>query len=154
MLIAIVLALIVRAEDRSGEWINLTEPLAVDTPSVKDTSYTGTTPLHDVNMLRYDYAYKVDSVFANDSIIIWWQVCNSLDFSTTPVTSVWYDTITDMTTSWQWTGTYRELKSDSLTWGGYLRAMTIYFVPDSDTLIIGNEYNYEIKTDVFLDIDK
>jgi len=153
LLISIVLPLAAWTEDRSGEWINLSETLVCDTPSVTDTGYTGVTSLLDANMLRFDYAYKGDSVFANDKMIIWWQLCNFLDFGSGPVTTVWYDTLSDMTTAYQWTGTDRELKNDSVTWGGYFRAMVIYYVPNTDTLIIDNGYMYEVKTDVYLDID-
>lgn len=153
LLISIVLPLAGRAEDRSGEWINLSETLVCDTPVVADTGYTGITSLLDANMLRFDYAYKVDTVFSDDSLIITWELCNSLDFSTTPTTTVWVDTLADMTEAWQWTGTDRELKNDSVTWGGYFRAKAIYFLPNLDTLLLTNEYQFEIKTDVYLDID-
>lgn len=152
LLVSIVLPLATRAEDRSGEWINLSETLVCDTPTVTDSGYTGITSLLDANMLRFDYAYKVDTVFANDSLIITWELCNSLDFSTTPTATVWYDTLTDMTTAWQWTGTDRELKNDSVTWGGYFRAKALYIIPNTDTLLLTNEYLFEVKTEVYLDI--
>ncbi len=153
VLIAIGFAISARAEDRSGEWINLSETLVCDTPTVTDSGYTGITSLLDANMLRFDYAYKVDTVFTDDSLIVTWELCNSLDFSTTPTTTAWYDTITDMTTAWQWTGTDRELKNDSVTWGGYFRAKALYIIPNTDTLLLTNEYLFEVKTEVYLDID-
>lgn len=153
IILLMLMASMLYGGDIAGDWIDADDSVVCDTPLTIDTGYTGVTSLLDLELFRYQYAYKVDTVFTGDSLIVTWQVCDYTDFSSGPLYVLWTDTLTDMATSWTWSGSDRELKEDSTSWHGYFRAQLIYFFDNADTLFIDEAHHYYLKTSAFLEVD-
>jgi len=158
-LLLIVLFLVLTATCSAQSWLvdTTTRTLAADSSESKmlttDSSQSITDALKGNTKIKFYYAYKVDSVFVSDTV----QVSLYGYYHSAPSTASTFrklfftDTLTNMTTSYQWSGMKIISTSDS-AWLPFVRFEIIYTdsLPgvQADTNLAGNSYNVYLTSQI------
>ena len=160
MVLLVLTVLFLSGYCQADEWLNciVERALAADSTNAKGAQFdTARSDFYSTNglaQIKFKYAYKTDSVFADDSLkVALYGYPNPAHQAGTHRKLLFVDTITNAAVTYTWSGIKMVSTSDT-GWYSYLALEAVFTdsLPGvvADTNLAGNTYHTTVKSEILL----